>query len=133
MAVVGARPVPRLFGIPRRPPSRVRGGSRKAALRRGRSLSRVDASSLVGVICAAVLLALFYLSQSTQVAATGYEIEQLQAELADRRAEQQQLIWEIGRARSPAEIQARARSQLKLSPLKPELIQFVSESTETNR
>ena len=136
MAVIGARPMPRLWGIPRRTPSRVRTAARAGARRRGRSLSRVDASTLVAVICAAVLLALFYLSQSTQVAAVGYEIERLEAELADRRAERQQLIWEIGRARSPAEIEVRARKQLKLRPLQPDAIQFVPnslESTESNR
>jgi cell division protein FtsB len=96
-------------------------------------MSRVDASSLVALMGAAVLLALFYLTQSTQVAAMGYEIARLEAELAERRAAQQQLIWEIGRARSPGEIEARARSELRLKPLKPDVIRFAPPSTGIDR
>jgi hypothetical protein len=69
------------------------------------------------VIAVAAALALFYLSQSTRVAATGYEIDALESLLAERRAEQQQLVLAIGEARSPAEISRRARSELRLVPL----------------
>jgi hypothetical protein len=68
-------------------------------------------------IVVAAALALFYLSQSAHVAATGYEIDALQATLAEKRAEQQQLILAIGQARSPAEVTRRAKSELRLVPL----------------
>jgi cell division protein FtsB len=70
-------------------------------------------------------LALVYLSQSTRVAATGYEIEALQAALAEQRAAHQQLILAIGHARSPAEITDRARRELGLVPLDEGAVQFV--------
>ena len=79
---------------------------------------------LLAIVIAAGL-ALVYLSQSTRVAATGYEIDALQASLAERRAEQQQLIWAIGQARSPAEITDRARRELGLVPLDEGAVQFV--------
>ncbi|HEX2221244.1 MAG TPA: hypothetical protein VHK06_01845 [Candidatus Limnocylindria bacterium] len=132
MAIIGARPAT-LWGIPLRLRRRVSPPPRPGARRRGGSMSRVDASSLGALIAAAVVLALFYLTQSTQVAAMGYQIAQLEAELAERRAAQQQLIWEIGRARSPAEIEARARSELRLKPLKPDVIRFAPLSTEIDR
>ncbi|MGI8657994.1 MAG: hypothetical protein ACR2K4_04385 [Candidatus Limnocylindria bacterium] len=71
-------------------------------------------------------LALFYLSQSTRVAATGYEVDALEAALAERHADQQQLIWAIGEARSPAEITQRARTELRLVPLEDEAVTFAS-------
>ena len=76
------------------------------------------------VIAVAAALALFYLSQSTQVAANGYRIEEYEMQLADRRAEQQQLVLAIGRARSPAEITRRARTELRLVPLDPGAVTF---------
>ena len=66
---------------------------------------------LIG-IAAAAGLALFHLSQSSHVAATSYELDILRAELAEVRAEQQQLILQIGEARSPAVIEKRAKSTL---------------------
>ena len=75
-------------------------------------------------IVVAAGLALFYLSQSTRVAATGYEIDALEATLSARRAEQQQLIWAIGEARSPAEITRRARAELRLVPLEDGAVTF---------
>ena len=72
----------------------------------------------------AAAMALFYLSQSTSVAARGYEVDALESLLADRRAEQQQLILEIGRARSPAVISREARSDLDLVPLDPDAVTF---------
>jgi hypothetical protein len=83
-------------------------------------------------IVVAAALALFYLSQSTHVAATGYEIDTLQASLAERRAEQQQLIWAIGQARSPAEITRRARSELRLVPLEPGAVTFAPSGEPTD-
>ena len=76
------------------------------------------------LIVVAAGLALFYLSQSTRVAATGYEIDTLEATLAERRAERQQLIWAIGQARSPAEITRRAREDLDLVPLEDGAVNF---------
>jgi hypothetical protein len=77
----------------------------------------MDVRPMLLAIATAAALALFYLSQITHVAATGYEIDALESVLAERRAEQQQLIWAIGEARSPAEIARRARTQLDLVPL----------------
>ena len=68
-----------------------------------------NVSGFLVAIAVAAALALFYLSQSSHVAATGYEIDNLQTKLAQARAQQQQLIWEIGRARSPSQIEARAQ------------------------
>jgi cell division protein FtsL len=82
------------------------------------------------VIVVAAALALFYLSQSTRVAATGYEIDALEATLAERRAEQQGLIWAIGQARSPAEVTERARDDLHLVPLEDGAITFAPSATQ---
>lgn len=70
-------------------------------------------------------LAFFYLSQSTTVAATGYEIDALEAALAEQRATQQQLISAIGYARSPSQITDRARRDLGLVPIDVAAVQFV--------
>jgi cell division protein FtsB len=83
---------------------------------------------LIG-IAAAAGLALFHLSQSSHVAATGYEIANLSAQLAELRAEQQQLIFQIGEARSPAVIEKRAKSTLHLVTLPPTAISFAQPST----
>jgi hypothetical protein len=80
---------------------------------------------LVAIVVAAGL-AIFYLSQSTSVAAGGYEIDSLEATLADRVAQQQQLVLDIGRARSPVVIAERARTELHLVRLDPEVIGFAS-------
>jgi hypothetical protein len=91
-----------------------------------RVTARIEIRPFLVAIVMAVGLAFFYLSQSTGVAATGYEIDQLEATLAERRAEQQQLIWSIGTARSPAEITRRARTQLDLVPLPPEAVTYAA-------
>ena len=78
---------------------------------------------LVAIVVAAAL-AIFYLSQSSHVAATGYQIDALEADLARQRADQQQLIWAIGQARSPAEITSRARTDLHLVLLDDEAVTF---------
>jgi cell division protein FtsL len=82
-----------------------------------RTQRRIDVRPLLVAIVVAASLAFFYLSQSTQVAATGYEIDALEARLAEARADQQQLILAIGQARSPAEITHRAERRLGLIPL----------------
>lgn len=92
----------------------------------------MDIRPLLIAIAIAASLAFFYLSQSTRVAATGYEIEALQGVLAERRAEQQQLILAIGQARSPAEITSRARSELSLVPLDPAAVLYATTQEDTD-
>jgi len=87
-------------------------------------------STLLIVIAAAAGLCLFYLSQSTHVAALGYQIDGLQARVADLRAEQQQLTFEIGVARSPSTIEVKAQSELRLVPLDPTVIRFATRSID---
>lgn len=136
MAVIGARPAQRPWyrgglGAPRSRPCprpRVRpyrGHTAGRVHRARRTAARMELRPLLVAIVIAVGLALFYLSQSTRVAATGYEIETLEAALAERLAEQQQLVWAIGRARSPAEITDRARQELGLVPLDAAAVTFV--------
>jgi len=134
MAVIGARPATGPWFIPGR--GRPRPRTRLVRARRGRSGStirrierRLDVRPLLVVIAVAAALALFYLSQSTRVAATGYEIEALEARLAETRAAQQQLVWAIGEARSPAEITERARNRLDLVPLDPGAVQYAAPAT----
>lgn len=132
MAVIGARPAtgPWFLGRGR---VRPRGRQRPRQVRRGRTgrlASRVrapvDARPLVMAIVVACALAIFYLSQSTGVAARGYEIDNLAATLAERRAEQQQLIMAIGEARSPSEITRRGRRDLGLVRLEPEAVTYAT-------
>lgn len=90
------------------------------------------AGGLLIAIIAAALLALFYLSQSGHVAATGYEINALQSRVAELRADQQQLIYRIAEARSPAVIERAARGRLQLQPLPVESVAF-AETRSTER
>ena len=128
MAVSGARPATSPWFLGRR--SRPKPRTRAAPTRRGRRAAvghrvpKVDVRPLLVAIVIAAALALFYLSQSTRVAATGYEIDGLEATLAQHRAEKQQLISAIGQARSPAEITDRARSELRLVPLDDGAVTF---------
>jgi cell division protein FtsB len=133
VAVIGARRAsPWLLG-PFRPRPRVRqrprrrsgGGLRRLGAGR-RVRQHLDVRAMLIAIVAAAGLAFFYLSQSSHVAATGYEIDGLEAELAEKVAEQQQLLLQIGHARSPAEITRRAREELHLVPLDDAAIQFVT-------
>jgi hypothetical protein len=92
------------------------------------------AGGLVAIIAAGALLALFYLSQSGHVAATGYEIDGLQLQVAELRADQQQLIYRIAEARSPAVIERVARGKLHLLPLPVDSVTFAdTRSTESKR
>jgi hypothetical protein len=108
---------------------RARGGRSGTAVRRIER--RLDVRPLLVVIAVAAALALFYLSQSTRVAATGYEIEALEARLAETRAAQQQLVWAIGEARSPAEITERARTRLHLVPLEQGAVQYAAPGSDS--
>jgi cell division protein FtsL len=136
MAVIGARPATGPWFIPGR--ARPRRRTRPTPARRGRRSSalqridrRLDVRPLLVIIAVAAALALFYLSQSSRVAATGYEIEALEARLAETRAAQQQLVWAIGEARSPAEITDRARRKLHLVPLDQGAVQYAAPASDS--
>jgi hypothetical protein len=135
MAVIGARPATSPWFIPGR--GRPRRRTRPQPARRGGRLrasrridSRLDVRPLLVAIIVAAALGLFYLSQSTRVAATGYQIDALGAQLAERRAEQQQLMLAIGEARSPAEITKRARTELRLVPLAHDVVTYAPAPSE---
>ena len=134
MAVIGARPASGPWFLPGR--SRPRPRTRPQSARRGRRsratrrVGAIDVRPLLIVIAVAAALALFYLSQSTRVAATGYEIEALESLLAERRAEQQQLVLAIGQARSPSEITSRARDELRLVPLDHGVVTYATPASD---
>ena len=134
MAVIGARPASSPWFLGGRRRAAPRRASRAPARRARRSCIRLGASMdvrpLLVAIGVAAALAIFYLSQSTRVAARGYEIDNLAVTLADRRAEQQQLIMAVAQARSPAEITRRARYQLGLLPLDGSAITFATPSDD---
>ena len=134
MAISGARPATRFgpFGRSRPRPRTVAQPRRRAGA--GRKAKRVGGvpGILIGIAVAAGV-ALFQLSQSTHVAATGYQIADLRASLAELRAEQQQLILEISEARSPAVIERRARSMLHLVTLPPDAVTFAQPLTKKDR
>ena len=135
MAISGARPAmnPWLPGRRTAPRRRTRPEPARSTRRHSadrRAPSRIDVRALLVAIVVAAGLALFYLSQSTRVAATGYEIDALEATLAQSHADQQQLIWAIGQARSPGEIAHRARSELKLVLLEDGAVTFASSASQ---
>jgi uncharacterized protein HemX len=133
MAIVGARPAGGIRILGRR--SRVRSRPaprpvrRSGAGRRPRELTGI--SGVLVAIAVAAGLALFYLSQSSHVAATGYQIDALEAQLNELRAEQQQLILQIGEARSPSVIEQRATEWLKLVPISGQSVTFAPTSTDS--
>ena len=136
MAVIGARPASNpWFGLRRAGTGRRRPPPARRARRPGRLATRLhaptDVRPFLVAIAIAAAMALFYLSQSTSVAARGYEVDSLESLLADRRAEQQQLILEIGRARSPAVITREARFELDLVPLDPDAVTFAPTDDES--
>ena len=135
MAVIGARPATGPWFLPGRSRPRRRTRPQPARhVRRGRATgrfnSRLDIRPLLVAIAVAAALGLFYLSQSTRVAATGYEIDALESLLAEQHAEQQQLLLAIGQAQSPAEITRRARVQLRLVPLTHDAVIYAPEPTK---
>ncbi|HET6820795.1 MAG TPA: hypothetical protein VFH98_09600 [Candidatus Limnocylindria bacterium] len=134
MAISGARPATGIaIGIfgrrPRvRPRTVARPPRRSGAGKRQRQMTGV--SGILVALAAAAGLAFFYLSQSTHVAAIGYQISGLQAQLAELRAEQQQLTLQIGEARSPAVITRRAKRDLQLTELPAQSVTFAQRSTK---
>ena len=85
---------------------------------------------LILALAVAVSLALFYLSQSSHVAAIGYEIDDLEVELTEVMAERQLLILRISQARAPAVIEREAVTRLRLRPLDDTRIRFATPSPE---
>ena len=125
MAVIGARPATGIGILGRRTRPRPRPVQRSRRRAGGRRIARqVNVSGLVLIVLAAACLCFFYLSQSSHVAATGYEIASVQAEIAAARQQQQQLILAIGQARSPSLIEDRARDRLGLQPVPQDQIRF---------
>lgn len=131
MAVIGARPAGVLGDLPwgLRPAPRTRSGPaargyrlRRTTLRRRRAASL---SLALVVITVAALLASLYLTQSSRIASTGYEMTRLEAQLDQLLAERQALLLQIGQAQSPATIEARA-ADLGLTPLSAESVHFAS-------
>jgi len=86
---------------------------------------------LLATIAAAAGLAFFYLSQSSHVAAVGYEIDDLQGQVASLRAEQQQLELQIGLAQAPSTVLGEATTQLHLSPLTASSVSFARGASVT--
>jgi len=131
MAVIGARSASVLgdlrWGIRRAPRLRPGPGTggyrlRRTALRRRRAAGLSLALVVIGV---AVLLSSLYLTQSSRIASTGYEITTLEARLDILQAERQELLFQIGRAQSPATIEARA-TELGLTTLSGASVHFAS-------
>jgi cell division protein FtsB len=127
MAIIGARPATGIGVLRRRPRVRPRPAHR-ARSRPRRLAVRGDAltslSAVLVAIAAAAGLGLFYLSQSTHVAAIGYQIDDLRAQVEKLRAEQQQLTFQIGEARSPSTVEERAHQELQLITLDPAVVRF---------
>ncbi len=133
MAAIGARPAGVLGDIDwgLRRPLRPRTAERSYRLRRTSSRRRRAAglSLALVVITVSALLASLYLTQSSRIASTGYEMERLEARLEILDAERQALLLQIGQAESPATIEARAE-ELGLAPLPPASVQFASPSSD---
>jgi cell division protein FtsL len=128
MAVIGARPATGIGLLPRRSrPRTVREPQRVRVRHVGAERRRRQASivGLLATIAAAAGLALFYLSQSAHVAAVGYEIDDLQSQISTLQAQQQQLLLDIGTAKSPTQILNEAR-WLGLVPLDPRAVTFAT-------
>jgi hypothetical protein len=133
MAIVGARPATGIGIVRRRPRVRPRPAvpSRPRARRIARSRGAATSiSTLLVGIAAAAGLSLFYLTQSTHVAALGYQIDSLEARVADLRAEEQQLTFQIGEARSPSTVEAKAQRELQLVPVDPAAVRFATRSID---
>ena len=127
MAIIGARPATGIGVLRRRPRARLRPAPRsrpRPSRLAGRRDTLTSISGVLVTIAAAAGLGLFYLSQSTHVAAIGYQIDALQAQVDELRAEGQQLTFQIGEARSPSTIQERAHDELRLAVVDPAVVRF---------
>lgn len=135
MAAIGARPVGVLGDIDwgvRRPlrNSRAARSGRGYRLRPASARRRAAGLSLaLVVIVVSAMLAALYLTQSSRIASTGYEIQRLEAQLDQLEAERQALLLQIGQAQSPATIEARA-AELGLTPLPDASVHFASPSSD---
>lgn len=132
MAAIGARPAGVLGDIDwgLRRPLRPRTAPRGYRLRRTSRRRRAAGLSLaLVVIIVSAMLASLYLTQSSRIASTGYEMERLEARLEVLEAERQALLLQIGQAESPATIEARA-GELGLTPLPPASVHFASPSPD---
>lgn len=135
MAAIGARPAGVLgdvrWGLGRLPRPRTATQRRGYRLRRARIHRRQAAglSLALAVIAVAALLASLYVTQSSRITSTGYEITRLEARLEALEAERQELLVQIGQAQSPATIESRAAA-LGLTPLAPQSVQFASPSSD---
>ena len=131
MAVIGARPATGIGVLRRRPGSRPRRPVRQPRVRHAGALRRQRQASVAGLlatIVAAAALAFFYLSQSSNVAAVGYQIDGLKAQLDQLQAEQQRLVMQIGVARAPAQVLHRAHIDLGLVTLDQSVVTFATPS-----
>jgi|ERR1051326_6877447 hypothetical protein len=127
MAVIGARPATGFGLLGRRQQPRTISASQRSRASHagaGRRQRPASVAGLLATIAAAAGLAFFYLSQSSHVAAVGYEIDNLQGQIASLRADQQQLELQIGLAQAPSTILSEATNQLKLHPLKASSVSF---------
>ncbi len=135
MAAIGARPAGVLGDIDwgfRRPLRNTRSArsARGYRLRRASSRRRAAGLSLaLVVIVVSALLAALYLTQSSRIASTGYQIQRLEVQLEQLAGERQALLLQIGQAQSPATIEARAKT-LGLVPLPDASVHFASPLSE---
>ncbi|RPH37146.1 MAG: hypothetical protein EHM90_00140 [Chloroflexi bacterium] len=131
MAAIGARPAGVLGDIDwgfRRPLRNTRSARAARGYRLRRTSSRRRAAGLslaLVMIVVSAMLAALYLTQSSRIASTGYQVQRLEAQLGQLEAERQALLLQIGQAQSPATIEARA-SELGLTPLPDASVHFAS-------
>ena len=133
MAVIGARPATGILGRRTRPrPVREPERSRVRHLGAERRQRQRSIAGMLAAIAAAAAIAIFYLSQSTHVAAVGYEIDSLRGQITSLKAAQQRLVLDIGAARAPTQVLQRATHDLQLVPLDPRDVAFAAPSGGAN-
>ncbi|HZK67416.1 MAG TPA: hypothetical protein VFD42_07740, partial [Chloroflexota bacterium] len=71
----------------------------------------------VAIILAGIV-SLFYLAQTSEMASTGYNIQELQAEESDSKLRNEQLALDVSRARSLASVESQAVTRLLMVPAK---------------
>jgi cell division protein FtsL len=104
----------------------------RALVRHAGARRRQRQASIAGLLAAiatAAGLAFFYLSQSSHVAAVGYEIDALQAQISALKAEQQRLVLAIGQAHAPTQVLQHATTDLHLQPIAAPDVAFVRKPT----